>query len=205
MSTQEFFGLVSGILVFCSAIPYCIGIWQDRNTPQLISWGLWSFIGLVLLLTYKSSGAEDNIWPAVFGFTNPLIITMIALFRRNSEKGHMSIADWFCLGFGILAICIWAIIRDIKELAQIALYVAILADLFAAIPTARFVWKNPGEERPFAWGIYALAYGLALFAVPEVNFSNLALPIYMTTGSSFVALPLVIHRLRNKTPWRGWI
>lgn len=100
---------------------------------------------------------------------------------------------------------IWMLIADSKEMATLALSLAIIADGFAAIPTILFVWKNPGEDRPFAWLMFAIAYGLALFAIPEATFSNIILPVYMLVGASFVSLPLVIHRVKNQTPWRGWI
>ena len=75
MSAQTI-GLLSGSLVIISIIPYAIRVHQGKIRPVLTSWSLWSLIGLALLLTYRSAGAEDNIWPAVFGFTNPTLITI---------------------------------------------------------------------------------------------------------------------------------
>ncbi|MEK7209134.1 MAG: hypothetical protein AAB677_02655, partial [Patescibacteria group bacterium] len=81
--SAETIGLTSGLLVVASVIPYSIRTYQGKVQPNLTSWSLWTLIGLALLLTYKSSGAEANVWPAVFGFTNPLLITIIVLRRHG--------------------------------------------------------------------------------------------------------------------------
>ncbi len=77
--SAEMIGLISGLLVIISAIPYSIRTYQGKIHPNLTSWSLWMLIGLALLLTYKSSGAEANVWPAVFGFISPFFITILNL------------------------------------------------------------------------------------------------------------------------------
>ena len=70
--SHEEIGLLSGGLVFASILPYGYRTYQGKIRPVPTSWSLWALIGLALLLTYKSSGAVSNAWPALFGFINPL-------------------------------------------------------------------------------------------------------------------------------------
>jgi len=73
----ETIGLISGLLTIASVIPYSIRTYQRKIHPNLTSWALWTAIGLALLLTYKSSGAKANIWPAIFFVANAVIIWVI--------------------------------------------------------------------------------------------------------------------------------
>jgi len=200
----ELIGIISGILVAVSIIPYSIRTWQRKIRPNVTSWSLWAIIGLALLLTYKSSGAKDNVWVSVFGFTNPLIITLIAL-KRQYERTRLSKIDKFCLVFGLIALVMWFFMRGSKELVQYALYVALIADAFASIPTIVFLWESPDQDRPFAWSLFVLASGLNIFAISDFTFANLILPIYMVITSLLITIPLYVYRLRKRTPIEEWI
>jgi len=145
--SAETIGLTAGMLVIISVIPYSIRTYQSKIQPNLTSWSLWTLIALVLLLTYKSSGAEANVWPAVFGFTNPLLITILVL-RRRSEWTKPNRVEVACLVFSLLSLGLWLGVHERKELAQYALYLAIIADTCAAIPTIVFVWTQPNGDRP---------------------------------------------------------
>ncbi len=196
--------MISGLLVILSAIPYLIRAWQRKIEPNLVSWSIWTVIGLALLLTYRDSGAKANIWPAVFGFTNPLAITVVIIITK---RGDIKIAtiELTCLTIAVISLTMWYFLRASADLVQYALYTAIVADLCAAIPTILFVWKNPDKERPFAWSMFALAFGLAIFAVSEHTFANYVLPIYMLIGGLFISIPLIRYRWRMKSPPIEWI
>jgi hypothetical protein len=197
-------GLFSGGLVFLSIIPYAIRTYDGKIRPVPTSWSLWSLIGLAVLLTYRSAGASTNVWPAVFGFTNPALITIISIARHEKWK-QPNLAERLCCVFGVLSLVLWLFLRQSRELSQWALCVAIAADLCAALPTIKFVWTEPDRDRPFAWLLYGVGYFLALFAAPENTFANWALPLYMTAISLSVALPLVLYRFRRHVPLREWL
>jgi hypothetical protein len=177
---------------------------QRKVKPVLVRWLLWTIIGFAILITYKSSGAEDSIWPAVFGFTNPLIITCL-LFKQGGRLGKISRAEKRCLIVGLISLIMWEFLRHDKSLAQFSLYTAMIADLFAAVPTFMFLWKNPEEDLPFAWSLYAIGYGLAIFAIRENTFANYVLPVYMCIGSSSIASILIAYRIKNSVPLKEWI
>jgi len=201
--SAELFGMLSGGLVVISIIPYSIRTYQGKIHPNLTSWSLWTVIGLALLLTYKSSGAEANVWPAMFGFTNPLLVTILAA-RRMGEWAKLNKVEVACMVFGLMALVLWLIVHQDRGLVQYALYLAIIADACAAIPTIVFVWTQPDGDRPFAWGLFAVGYGLAFFAITEHTFANYVLPAYMTVGSFSVTVPLALYRMRQKVPLREW-
>ena len=200
---KETFGLISGIVVATSIIPYAFGVYRRTIKPNLMTWSVWSLLGLTLLLTYRSSGAKANIWPAIFGFLNPSLITILALWR--GEKTRPSMLDLTCTAIGIAALVIWCVVHESRALSTWALCLALTANTFAAIPTLLFVWKNPDKDRPSAWILYVIGYILALFAISEATFANYLLPTYMITASSCIALPLVRYRLKMRRPFLEWL
>jgi len=201
--SAESIGAWSGGLVFLSIIPYAIRTYEGKIQPVATTWSLWSLIGLAVLLTYRSSGAEANAWPAVFGFVNPAVITILSVWRRGPWK-KPTVWERFCFSFGVASLAMWIFMRQSPNLAQYALYVAIAADICAAIPTIVFVWREPDRDRPLAWVIFALGYFLAIFAIPQDTLANWILPLYMTLVALIVAFPLALHRLRHRVPLKYW-
>ena len=203
MSLQAI-GEWSGGLVFVSIIPYAIRTYERKIQPVVTTWSLWSLIGLAVLLTYRSSGAEANVWPAVFGFINPILITILSAWKHGEWK-RLTLSERLCFLFGVASLTMWIFTRRDANLAQYALYVAIAADICAAIPTIIFVWKQPDRDRPLSWVVFAIGYFVAVFAIPEDTVANWILPVYMTVVSLVVAFPLVLYRLRQRTQLRHWV
>lgn len=202
MSAQSI-GALSGGVVFLSIIPYAIRTYERKIQPVSTSWSLWSLIGLAVLLTYRSSGAEANVWPAVFGFVNPTLITILSVWRHGEWK-KPTVLERFCFLFGVASLTMWIFMQRKPDLAQYALYVAIAADICAAIPTITFVWRQPDRDRPFAWVVFAIGYFIAIFAIEQNTVANWILPLYMTLVSLVVAFPLALYRLRRRMPLRHW-
>lgn len=200
---KELIGLVSGFIVVLSAVPYGIRVYQRKIKPNLVSWSIWAFLGLALLLTYKSSGAESNLWPAIFGFTNPLIIAILAIWRGERKRPNR--LEVTCAVFGIASIILWYFVQNDPTTAQYALFIAIIADFWAGVPTVIFLWKNPGEDRPIQWGTFAVGYGIAVFAITEHTFANYILPLYMFAMAGAIATILTVYRVKNSVPFREWM
>lgn len=199
----ETIGQISGIIVMVSAIPYIIRVYQRKIPVNLISWIIWSMIGWTILITFKDSGATNNIWPAIFGAISPTIITLLAWWRgTNKEIDGWDIA---CGVIGIIAIVLWALVRNEPSKVQFALYLALIADTCAGVPIFTFVWNNPHADRPFAWGMFGIGYGLSIFAITEHTFANYALPVYMLITASAICSVLCVYRIKNRLPVMEWI
>lgn len=200
---EEVIGPISALIVFLSAIPYGWRVFQRKIQPNVVGWSIWSFIGLTLLITYDSSGAKDNIWPAVFGFTNPCLITILAVWR-----GERKWPEWFeivCLVFGVSSLTMWWFMRNEPSLAQYALYMAMIADTWALVPTVVMLWRRPELDRPMMWWLFGFGYGLGIFAITDHTIANYSLPVYMFATGSLVACILAAYRIKNRIPLREWI
>jgi hypothetical protein len=200
---KDTIAILSSLMIVLSIIPYAYGTYYRKIKPNLVSWSIWSIVGLALLLTYKSSGAKESLLPIVFGFLNPVVITGLAVWR--GEKKRPEPLEIACVVLGIATIVAWAFVRDDRRLSSFALGLGLIADACAAIPTIVSSWKSPKDDRPFMWLMFALGYGLAMFTISEHNIPNYALPVYMVAGSCFVAFPLIRYRINKKIPVSEWI
>ena len=199
----ETIGLIAGLIVVISIVPYAIRAHQGKIDPNPTSWLLWSLIGLALLLTYRSSGAGDNVWPTVFGFTNPTLIAILLIKNRARWKRFESF-ECVCFILGLVSLFLWYLFHEKRALVQWVLCLAIFADACAAIPTVVFVWRFPERERPFAWGLFGVGYGLGMFAISEHTFSNYILPLYMCVGSFTITALLARYRWKSRSPITEW-
>ena len=105
-------------MVFLSIIPYAIRVYERKIQPVSTSWSLCSLIGFAVLLTYRSSGAEANVWPAVFGFVNPTLITILSVWRHGEWK-KPTLADRFCFLFGVASLAMDVLPGNRRVLAMI--------------------------------------------------------------------------------------
>ena len=201
---EELFGRISGFLVFISVLPYAWRIYQRKTTPNLMTWVIWSFLGLALLLTYKSQGAGENIWPAIFGFTNPVIVTICILWRADFSK-KISFIDIACFVIAGISFTIWLFVKENKIYSAYANYVAIFADFCAVIPSLLYYWKSPQNDRPLAWVLFGIGYGIGILAIKDGKVSDYVLPIYMSVMTIIIAVPLILYRIRMSSPLKEWI
>ncbi|MDP2630249.1 MAG: hypothetical protein Q8P56_02465 [Candidatus Uhrbacteria bacterium] len=192
MSTQ-FWGIFSGVLVACSGIWYVARVFRAEVHPHITSWMVWTLIAVALLLSYGSAGAKegDNIWAAVFGLVNPLVITVVALWKGSWNKPDR--IDWVCVTLALLSLTLWWFVQGDKALALYALLLALLADGFTTGPMIRAARKNPMIDRPGPWALFGIASGVNILAITEHTTANYVHPIYMLIGSLAVACFL----------WRG--
>ena len=201
---KEIIGIVAGMIMLLTLIPYVWRLWHGKIQPNLASWFLWAVIALALLITYWGSGAKESIWMAVVGCINPFLVTILILVKYPG-KIRLNRLEQICLVIGIASLVLWFIFRNQKPLIQYALCVALLADACAAVPTAVCYWRDPSLDRPFAWGVFCLASALNIFAISEHTFANYAYPVWMTVGSCFITLPLVWYRIKKQIPLKEWV
>ncbi|MBN2816631.1 MAG: hypothetical protein JXQ67_08100 [Campylobacterales bacterium] len=198
---KETIGIIAQMIVASSIIPYVISIFRGTVKPNRVSWFIWSIVGFTFWLVTPDT-ADTITKMLTFTFMiNPTIVFILTLFK--GENTHPDRLEKFSLTIGLFAICVWYFARESAGILPI--FIAIVADFCALIPTLRFVYTSPQEEAPLAWILFFVGFSLALFGVENYNLLNLALPSYMLFGSLFVAYPLVRYRLKMKIPLRHWL
>ena len=191
-------GALSALLIFVSVWQYIWGIYT-RNVPRpLIStWGLWTILGLLLLIAYGKSGAklETTLLAAWMGFINPVLVVAAVLLLRYGELTWNRLDTWCSIIF-VATIAGWYTLDD----PLVGLFGGIIADLVSAIPQIRKNWQEPHDEVWAPWTVFCIGSGINLLAVEQWSWTFEAVghwsyPVYFTAGSASIAIPVALHHL----------
>lgn len=186
----EYFVYLCFVFSFLSAYAYIKGIIKGETKPNIVSWIFWSIAPLIGVYFGYKSGVKIPLLLSTFnaGFF-PLIIVIVSLFRKNSYW-KISWFDILCGTLSLFAIIIWIITKN----GFLSVICAMLADLFASIPTIIKSWKHSETEvaETYAYGI--LNQIITFLVMKNLNTLSLIFPIYF-----FVINSIIVIGIKNKT------
>lgn len=203
--------LLSGFLILISNVPYAIRIWQGKINPSLATWVLYTSIGFVVLISFdfafyeKEKTGQDFLeeFFVICGFIDSVIISILISKKQNKTKKPFSKRESNLMVCVFIILFFWIFIQNNKEWLLYSLMASILMEVLATMPQLEKIHKNPEEDRPIPWLIYAVGYFLPVFAL--TNKTQWVLPIVMSVLYVCVAIPLINYRIRNKIPFKDWI
>ncbi|PIR40356.1 MAG: hypothetical protein COV33_00150 [Candidatus Zambryskibacteria bacterium CG10_big_fil_rev_8_21_14_0_10_34_34] len=165
------FGIIAGIFSFSAYLFYIVAILKGKTKPSRATWFIWAFIGIILAISYRASGAEDTIWVAVSEAIAP---TIIALLTIKYGVGGTEKIDIIAFIGALISLILWWIFGT----PVVALVTNLAIDFFAAIPTIKKSWHKPDEEDRFAWTLTQIGNLSNLFAIDKIIFAVIIYPIY---------------------------
>ena len=185
---QHWLVLVSVAISLTGGVAYIRDMIKGTSKPNLISWGLWALAPLVATGAALTAGADW--WATVRTFISgfvPFSIFAVALFIRQSYW-KLTRFDYLCGLFSILALWVWLVADAPVE----AILLAVVADIFATIPTLYKSWKNPETETAFTYLMGLISSLIVIPAIPEWTLENTAFQIYLISAN--VALFVIVLR-----------
>src|SRR3989344_2934957 len=183
-------GIIAGLIALSAYLVYVISIFRGGSKPNRATWWIWSFMGLILALSYQFSGASNTIWVPYVEFLGPLIIAILSL--KYGEGGLNDRTDVICLIGASLSIVLWIIFKN----PVVALVTNLITDSFAIVPTIKKSFLRPEGENFWAWFGTGVADSLNMFAVERFNFAILVYPIYMLL-SDLIIIFILLFRKKN--------
>ena len=194
-------GLFAQFIIAVAILPYIVSIFRGTVQPNRISWFIWSLVGFTFwLVTPKDADSVTKMLTLIF-MLSPTTVFCITLFKGENRRPDG--LEIFSLLVGLLAISLWVVARESAGITPTI--IAIVADLCALLPTLRFVYASPEQERPFTWMAFSFGSLLGVVSIETYSLQNLLLPAYMAFGSSLVVYPLVRYRLKMRVAFREWI
>jgi len=189
----EYFAYLTIILGLLGIIYYLKDIIYGQTRPNIISWIFWSMAPLVGVYIAYKSGISIPLLASTFmaGF-GPLLVVIFLIFNKNFYS-KISKFDIFCGILSFVAIIIWITTKN----GILSLSFAVLADLFASIPTVIKSWKeNSGEHiAPYSFGI--LNQIITFLIITNFAFLNLAFPLYLIIINIIIISGVKKHILKN--------
>jgi len=179
--------LLGAVVSLYGIARYIRDIFRGQTRPNLVTWVLWAMAPLVASAAAISTGARWAVLPTFMVGFGPVLVVISALTTRRAiwrptNFGYLS----GCLSF--VAILLWAVTRK----PEMAVFLAILSDGLAALPTLIKAWQFPETESGIAYTT-ALFNILTSFAAIQIyTFSEIGFPIYNTLIN--IALSLAAYR-----------
>ncbi len=189
MNWHAIAGMASGIVLLLGNIPYIISIRRGATRPNLVTWGIWTTIGFILLGSYQAIGATNTLWLLISQVISQFVITIYA-FRYS--RGSWTQLDRICLAGAGLSLLLWCCSGS----PLVALLMNTAMDLLGAIPTIKKVYYDPTSEDLRAWAVYFVAAVLNLLAIENFSLSFVVFPLYLF-GLNFVFLILLTRPARS--------
>ena len=180
--------MIAGAIAFLAYVIYIVSILRGKSKPNRATWWIWAFMGVVLVLSYQASGAENTIWVPFVEFLGPLIIAILSI--KYGEGGINNKTDIICLVGSFVSIILWIIFNN----PVIALVTSLAVDSFAIIPTIKKSYLRPEGEDFWAWFGTGIADSLNFFAVEKFTFAILIYPIYMLTSDILLVTILFVKK-----------
>jgi len=181
-------GIIAGIIALLAYVVYVVSIFRGKSKPNRVTWWIWAFMGLVLALSYKFSGADNTVWVPYVEFLGPLTIAILSI--KYGEGTLENKTDLYCFLGAVLSIILWIIFDS----PVIALVTNLAIDSFAIVPTIKKSYLRPEGEDFWAWFGTGLADSLNMFAVERFTFAILVYPIYMLVSDLIIIFILLLRK-----------
>jgi hypothetical protein len=178
---QELVGFFAGVLALLAFIPYINSILKGITKPSRTSWSIWFVVGLVLMVSYKSGGATNTIWMPISYVIGPFIVMILSL---KYGVGGYSKLDIACICLAVISLIIWLL----SQSNSITLFMYLVIDFFAVLPTLHKTYKRPQDEDRLTWIIIFTASVFNLFALDSYGFIKIAYPLYMFIGNGLILI-----------------
>lgn len=180
----EYFAYLTIIIGLVGAGLYIRGILYGTTRPNQVSWILWTIVPFVgAFVSYKSGISIPLLLSTIMAGMSPLLVVSVAFITKKWYL-KTSIFDIGCGLLSITSIFIWITTAN----GIVALTFAILADLFAGIPTMVKSWHASETENvvPYSFGIVNQI--ITFMIIKDFSFMNIAFPIYFAVSNTIIIL-----------------
>lgn len=185
------FVILAGIINLIGSVSYIIEVLKGRVKPNKVTWLLWGVAPTIAFLAQILQGVGISAFLTfTIGF-GPILI-LGASFINKKSYWKISKFDIFCGSVSLLALIIWILTKD----ANTAIFISILADFFAALPTVIKAWNQPETEDYKAFLATVIASTITLLTIVNWNFATLSIPIYTLLICAYFTLVVIFPKFR---------
>jgi len=174
-------GLIAGCVSAIAFLPYLISILKGKTKPSIVTWWIWSVLGILLFFSYKAGGATETLFVPFVYMLTPLATAILSL--KYGNKGWSKF-DLYCLIGAATSTVIWFISGS----PTIALVLYLFIDLFGLMPTIRKTFYQPEQENSLAWLLMVVANFLNILAITKMKFSILIYPLYLLISGGIILI-----------------
>ena len=190
MNTSLLLGLLGGLLIAGSFIPYIRDILKADTEPHVYTWFIWSVTQAIA--AYAILEGNGGLFAALSVASGAILSFVVFLMSLKHGTKNISDFDTVTLIIALMAIVMWWEL-DQPEWAIVAIA---LIDLLGFLPTFRKTWHEPKSESSFAWVLFLLGNMAALLALSTYSIMTSFYIITMIIAS-VVLVALTLRKKRH--------
>ncbi len=183
----EFWGTASAVLGLIAFLPYVYALYHRRAKPHCFTWFLWGLMMTIAFFAQVTGGAGPGAWITAM---SAFAYTGIGVYGLLHGEKHITRTDWITLFFALMALPLWYVTKN--PLFSVLLISAI--DVLAFVPTYRKSWTKPFDEPISTFAITAVALGLSVVAMDEINMITAFYPVTLALTDVVFVILLITRR-----------
>lgn len=190
---NQHFGILAALLPLAGFASYIRDTLAGKTQPNRMSWSLWAVGPLITFAAELAQKASLDV--ALLSCTlgiGPILVVLASLRDRRSYW-KLTRLDLLCGSLSIAALALWGITGR----GNVAIFLSILADLFAAIPTIAKSYQNPSSESVGTYLATAAGGAITLLAIPHWTFTVCGFPLYAMTVCVVIMVLITLPRSRK--------
>lgn len=162
--------MIAGVLFSLAFLPYFKSIF-DGQKPNRAAWFIWSFVGLLILFSYKAGGADTTLWTAYVGAFAPLPIFFVSIWRGEGGFGKV---DLISIAVALSGVALWWVTTN----PILGLLIFLGVDMTGVAPIVNKLLKDPKSEDMSPWILWSLGNAANILAVEKWSWAEWYIPLY---------------------------
>ena len=184
-------GIIAGVIMGASYVPYIVSILRGHTKPERGSRIIWTSLAPLAFYAQYSAGATNSLW-----FTGTLAFCSFIVLLLSITRGEY--------GFTLRDLHIYALVFIAAGISIVfknpflSLLAIIFIDANGGYLTVRKVIDEPYSENITSYALGAIGATLTVFAVGEINTTLLLYPVYVILLN--VTVSSVMYKKRRTAP-----
>lgn len=171
---DERFVFVGFVLGLIGAGSYVVAVLKGKAKPNRVTWALWALAPLIGFAAQIDKGVGlQSLLTFSVGF-GPLMVFTASFFNKKSYW-KLKKMDYVFGALALIGIILWQVTGE----GLYAIAFAILADLFAGVPTLVKSFYHPETESSTVFGLAIINSGITLLTVDAWKFEEYGFALYI--------------------------
>lgn len=183
---------VAAMLRLLGGLAYLRATLQGKALPNPLSWLLWSATPMIAFFAELSAGVGIAALVTLALGISPLLV-FVATIYKNPRLFKLDRFNATCALLAITGIVLWVL----TDHPQLAIALAILADIASSLPTIKKTIHRPHTEYAPTYAISAFSMILTLLTIRSWSFASAAFPIYILTINIYIVFLIIGGKLRK--------
>ena len=179
----EYFAVIGAVIGSIGGFYYLFDTIRGRAKPNRVTWLLWGLFPMIIFVAQRAQGVEGLSWASFAAGFTPFLI-LLASFINKEAYWKTERKDYYLMGAAIAGIVLWALTDN----PNLAIVFALVADIFAGLPTFIKAYKYPETESWVAYAISTVGFGLGVLAIQTYTFESSAFVIYLFLMNGLLAI-----------------